>query len=70
METLTTIKRVPFDVKEVTDVLAGVQEEEDFGSFMRGRDIRRSALPAELPDDINKEPEQSTSFGNLRKITF
>lgn len=39
---------VPFDVKEVTDVLAGVSSEEDFGSFMRERDVRRRALPEEL----------------------
>lgn len=59
---------VPFDVKEVTDVLAGVHAEEDFGSFMRERDVRRRALPEELDDDIHGEPKDSTSFRNLRKI--
>ncbi len=59
---------VPFDVKEVTDVLAGVSSEEDFGSFMRERDVRRRALPEELDANIYGEPKDSTSFHNLRKI--
>ncbi len=68
--TLTKTKPVPLDVKEVTDVLAGVHAEEDYGSFMRGRDVRRRALPEELPEDINGEPTLNASFGNFRKINF
>lgn len=64
------VNLVPFDVKEITDVLAGMRAEEDFGSFMRERDVRRRALPEELDDDIHGEPEDSTSFCNLRKINF
>lgn len=72
--TLTKTKPVPLDVKEVTDVLAGVKNpsENDYvcPGFMCGRDIRRKALPKELPEDINGEPSESASFGNLRKIQF
>ena len=51
-------------------MLAGVHPNEDFGSFMRDRDIRRKALPEELDENINGEPEEITSFANLRKINF
>ena len=68
------IKPVPFDVKEITDVFAGVKNpsENDYvcPGFMCGRDVRRKALPVELPEDINGEPSESASFGNLRKIQF
>lgn len=72
--TIPKTKPVPCDVKEVTDVLAGVKNpsEDDCvcPGFMCGRDVRRKALPEELLEDINGEPSESASFGNLRKIQF
>ena len=67
---MVSVNTVPFDVKEITDLIAGIRYEEEFGSFMRERDVRRRALPEELDDDIYGEPEDSTSFDNLRKIDF
>lgn len=61
-------KPVPFDAKEITDALVGVRTEEEYGSFIRSRDIRRKALPEELPKALDGKPKQSTSFGNLKKI--
>ena len=39
-----------------------------FGSFVRNRDIRRQAFPWELDENIKKEPKDSLSFNNLKRI--
>ena len=61
------LRRVPFDGKEFTDALFGMHEEK-FGSFVRNRDIRRQAFPWELDENIKKEPKDSLSFNNLKRI--
>lgn len=70
---ITKIKKVPFDSTEVTNALCGMDSTrrgDEYGGFIESVEIRREALPKELPEDLNEEPKQSTSFSNLRKIEF
>ncbi len=60
-------KTVPFDVKQVTDVLFGIHSDEDYSSFMRGRDLRRKALEEELKP-IPEGLKNYRTFDNLMEI--
>ena len=37
-----------FDMKQVTDALFGIYPDEDYGSFIRNRDLRRKEVEKEL----------------------
>ena len=70
---VTKVKKVPFDRTEVTNALCGIdsnRKADEHGGFIESVEIRRRAFPEELPEDLNEEPKQSTSFSNLRKIDF
>ncbi len=68
MPTRPEPKPVPFDGKEFTDALFGINSEENYGAFVRSRDIRRKAFDWELDNDIHGEPKDCNSFDNLRRI--
>ena len=59
----------PFDLKEVMDALYGIEAEEEFSTFMRGRDVRRKAMDSELAK-VPGEKKTYSSFGKLKKINF
>lgn len=63
------INSIPFDLKEATDALYGIEAEEEFSTFMRGRDVRRKAADSELTK-VPGEKKTYHSFGNLKKISF
>lgn len=54
-------------MKQVTDVLFGIYPDEDYGSFMRSRDLRRKALEEELKP-IPENLENYRTFDNLMEI--
>ena len=60
-------KNVPFDIKQVTDVLFGIHPDEDYGSFIRSRDLCRKALEEELKP-IPEGLENYRTFDNLMEI--
>ena len=60
-------KKMPLDTKQVTDIIFGIHPNEDYGSFMRSRDLRRKALPEELRD-LPKELSDYRNFDNLMEV--
>lgn len=67
MVTPKNIKTVPLDLKQVTDVLFGIHSNEDYGSFMRNRDLRRKALDKELRP-IPEGMDNYRTFDNLIEL--
>lgn len=63
------VNPIPFDLKEVMDILYGIEAEEEFSTFMRGRDVRRKATDSELTK-VPGEKKTYHTFGNLKKINF
>lgn len=54
-------------MKQVTDALFGIYPDEDYGSFIRNRDLRRKALEKELKP-IPENLENYRIFDNLMEI--
>ncbi len=60
-------RKISFDFKQFTDIIFGIHPNEDYGSFMRSRDLRRKAFPEELRE-VPKELSNYRTFDNLMEI--